>query len=339
MKSRRESLGIICPPVPDCQSIVWPIGSPANDLAAKSRAMIPVTVIGGFLGAGKTTLINHLLRHAGRRYAVLVNDFGAVNIDAALIAARRDAVIALTNGCICCTIGDDLGAALAALAGRSPPPEQVLIETSGVADPWQVAQLCLIEPGFALDPIVVVADAAALRRQLADAHIADTVVRQLGRADLVILNKTDRASPAERSAASAAIARLRPDAVIREADHGAVPERLFEFAAAAHRAGPGDPGHGHDDHPFRSWLWHDPRAFDRDRLRALLRGLPASVLRIKGWCRLGGAGEWRLLNYAGGQWNLAPAPPPAAGAVLVLVGTPAMPAPAALEEMFEAALF
>ncbi len=298
--------------------------------------MIPVSVIGGFLGAGKTTLINHLLRRASYRYAVLVNDFGAVNIDAGMVEAQGEAVIALTNGCVCCTIGDDLGAALNAVASRQPPPQRIVIEASGVADPRSVAQLCLIEPGFALDPIVVVADAPAFLGQLADPHLADTVHRQLAHADLVILNKSDCAGAAERAAARAAIAQTRPGIAIIEAEHGAVAESSLVFTGTPHQAEVA--AHEHDGHPFRSWLWHDPHPFDRSRLQTVLRDLPPSVLRLKGWCRLGAAGEWRLLNYAAGQWNLTPAAAPAEGPALVLIGTPALPPPEALREMFEAAL-
>src|SRR5689334_9991881 len=97
---------------------------------------IPLTVIGGFLGAGKTTLVNHLLRGGhGRRIAVMVNDFGAINIDAELVADRAADTISLANGCICCSIGDSLMLALIELLHRPDPPEHLVIEASGVADP------------------------------------------------------------------------------------------------------------------------------------------------------------------------------------------------------------
>ena len=102
---------------------------------------LPVTVIGGYLGAGKTTLVNHLLRHAGgRRIAVLVNDFGALPIDADLIEARDGDLLAIAGGCVCCSYGSDLMDALAALLERSPRPDHLVIETSGVALPGSVAR-------------------------------------------------------------------------------------------------------------------------------------------------------------------------------------------------------
>src|ERR1700722_19550633 len=141
--------------------------------------VIPLTVIGGFLGAGKTTLVNHLLHTATRRYGVLVNDFGAIVVDAALIASGNGDTIALTNGCVCCGMSGDLGDGLVRLAGRQPPIEHVIVEASGVSDPGRVAELASIEPGFGLEPIVVVADASALERQLHDRWVADTVRGQL----------------------------------------------------------------------------------------------------------------------------------------------------------------
>ncbi|MCB1346878.1 MAG: GTP-binding protein, partial [Rhodobacteraceae bacterium] len=121
-----------------------------------SESPLPVTLLGGYLGAGKTTLVNHLLRHAeGQRLAVLVNDFGDLPIDADLIEARDEDLMTLAGGCVCCTVGDDLGETLRALCARDPRPDQLLIETSGVALPGALAGALSLMRDVALAAVVV----------------------------------------------------------------------------------------------------------------------------------------------------------------------------------------
>lgn len=290
---------------------------------------IPLTVIGGFLGAGKTTLVNHLLATATRRYGVLVNDFGAINIDAALIAARDGASIALTNGCVCCSLGEDLGDGLATLAGREPPPEHVIVEASGVSDPWRIAQLALIETGFTLEPLVVLVDGVGFLDQLADRWVADTVARQLGFAELVVISKADVAG--DLGAVRREVARLRPEARVIEAVGGALDPAVLQFAPPPR--GRASRFAAEPVHDFPTASWRPPGPLDRARLRAALEGLPRSVLRLKGFCQLGPEGAWHLLQYAAERWAFTRLEGPAA-AGFVLIGTPAMPDAAALAARF-----
>ena len=180
-----------------------------------AASRIPFTVIGGFLGAGKTTLLQRWLQAAaGRRIAVLVNDFGAINLDAALVAQAGADTIALSNGCVCCSIGDDLSAALLRVLATRPPFDAVVVEASGVSDPWRIAQFALAEPRLALHGVIVLVDAAGLGANVADPLLADTLQRPLAHADLVVLNHADRASAADLAAALAWVAQ---DATARQA--------------------------------------------------------------------------------------------------------------------------
>jgi G3E family GTPase len=156
-------------------------------------ARVPAILIGGYLGAGKTTLVNHLLRHAaGRRITVLVNDFGEVSIDADLIVGAEGGVLSLAGGCVCCSFGSDLVGTLAEVLRRDPAPDLVLIETSGVGIPSAVARAAMLVPGLGLEATVVVADAPTVRARAADRYVGDTVRQQLEDADLLLLNQTDR---------------------------------------------------------------------------------------------------------------------------------------------------
>jgi G3E family GTPase len=158
---------------------------------------VPAILIGGYLGAGKTTLVNHLLRHAGgRRLAVLVNDFGEVSIDADLIVGAADGVLSLAGGCVCCSFGSDLVGTLAEVLRREPAPDTVLIETSGVGIPSAVARAARLVPGLRLEATVVVADAPTVQARAADRYVGDTVRQQLDDADLLLLNQTDRVDAA-----------------------------------------------------------------------------------------------------------------------------------------------
>lgn len=200
---------------------------------------IPVTLIGGYLGAGKTTLVNHLLRQAqGRRLAVLVNEFGALPIDADLIEAEGEDLIAIAGGCICCSYGSDLVEALIAMAKRRPRPDHLLIETSGVALPGSVAQSISLVGGLVLDAIVVIADAETVMERACDRYLADTIARQLGEADIVILNKADLVPPGRMDEATRWLAERWPAArVVPSVRAGVDPQVVLGVGAPPRRAG------------------------------------------------------------------------------------------------------
>ena len=142
---------------------------------------LQVTVVGGYLGAGKTTLVNHLLRNAdGLRLAVLVNEFGELPIDADLIEAEDDKIISIAGGCVCCSYGNDLMLALMDLAKMKPRPDHVLLESSGVAIPGSIAASIGLLADFSADGVVILADAETIRKNAADRYVGDTVSGNCG---------------------------------------------------------------------------------------------------------------------------------------------------------------
>lgn len=270
------------------------------------RARTPLTVIGGFLGAGKTTLLNHLLAQSQRSLAILVNDFGALNIDAALLAKQDGSTIALTNGCVCCQIGDDLTAALIGVLEAPQPFDGIVIEASGVSDPWRIAQVGLADPMLALEAVIVLLDASTALSHAADPLLADTLERQLRSADLIVVNKIDLLDAAGRARVHDWVAKVAAGTPTFDAVQAQVPSPLLtgltlplSRVGRPHDTHHGEPGHvcdatcaspypspssASEDHGdlFDTWLLRPGGTLKAQRLRELLRKMPEGVLRLKG---------------------------------------------------------
>ncbi|MDR6599282.1 G3E family GTPase [Achromobacter deleyi] len=267
-------------------------------MAAIGAARIPLTVVGGFLGAGKTTLLNHVLSASRRRAAVLVNDFGPIDIDAGLIAQRADEVIRLANGCVCCSMAGGLDDALARVLALDPPPEWIVIEASGVSDPSRIAQVGMCDPLLQLEGVVVLVDAANVRALADDPLLSDTVARQLRAADLLVLNKTDLVTPEDLGRVREWLRGMTQGAAMVDTREGRVDLRYLSGealpGASVHDCGHAGCGHAahhcampqaNPDHPFQSWLWQAPGTLNADWLAGQLRQMPRQLLRAKGWVR------------------------------------------------------
>ncbi|HXC91153.1 MAG TPA: cobalamin biosynthesis protein CobW [Stellaceae bacterium] len=282
---------------------------------------VPATVVTGFLGAGKTSLVRHLLARArGRRLAVVVNEFGELGIDRELLLGCGDEacaagdIVELANGCLCCTVADDFLPALTRLLDRPAPPEHILIETSGLALPKPLVQAFAwpeIRTRTTVDGVLTVIDAAALaagrfaadptavaRQRAADPALAhdnpleEVFDDQLACADLVILNKTDLVDGARLAALRHEIGmRLRPGVKLVAARDAAVaPEVALGLAAAAEddlaaRPSMHDEAQAHDHDDFDSFVVTLGAVDDDAALLARLRAAIAAhdVLRVKGF--------------------------------------------------------
>jgi len=196
--------------------------------AAKEFTMpekIPVTVLTGYLGAGKTTLLNRILSEPhGKKYAVIVNEFGEIGIDNDLVVGADEEVFEMNNGCICCTVRGDLIRILDGLIKRKGKFDAIIVETTGLADPAPVAQTFFMDQDVSdtarLDAVVTVADAKWLSDRLKDAPEAKN---QIAFADVIILNKTDLVSSAELDSVEDRIRAINPYARIHRTQNCAVP--------------------------------------------------------------------------------------------------------------------
>jgi len=285
-------------------------------------APLPVTVVGGYLGAGKTTLINRLLQDDhGLRLAVLVNDFGEVNIDARLIAAHDGETWQMTNGCICCSIGDDFSETMLRVARTEPRPDAVVVEASGVADATRFATYAGEWLGFALRAIIVVADAETVRSRSEDRYVGDLVVRQLEAADLIVLNKADLVDASALADVRHWMRTIEVTAPVVETTQADLPPNVFfGDIEQVHR---GDRAKVEVDHAsgFSTALIRDDLAWNRNRLEDALEQLPDSIVRFKGTVILDDATSALVLQGVGRRWQLTESKEPYPGQTeLVLIG-------------------
>jgi G3E family GTPase len=284
-----------------------------------ATAPIPLTVIGGFLGAGKTSAVNALLADPGeRRIAVLVNDFGDLAIDAALIAHRGAAVIGLTNGCVCCSLVSGLAQALLDVLSLRPVPDHIVVEGSGVSDPRRIAQFARSDPRLAPDATIVLVAADQWATLSHDRYVGETVIRQLASATLVVQNKVDLVTADEARIQRDALAALAPAASVVSTTHARLPVEVVlgpldvpvHAGIALQDAGTRTSSTPATHAQFATRLFRTPACVPRAWLQAALDTLPSAVLRAKGFVRLDESPRTlHLLQAVAGRWTLLPFAP------------------------------
>ena len=296
-----------------------------------------VTILAGFLGAGKTTLLNALLRDTPEPLGVIVNDFGAVNVDAALVSGQTsvEGEVALQNGCICCTIRGDLLAALLSLQRRPSPPRHIVIETSGVSDPAAVARTIIdprLQDHLELAAIVGCVDPLSFPNLVGEDWAL--AANQLRVCDFAVLTKLDATNDDQRDVARELVRTLAPKARLLNASLDAAPtalllgtKTLWNRARAAasdpvldpphvHEVGVAhDHHHHHGGHAFETWTYRSDTTLSTYALRRALTKLPGQIFRAKGFVHAMEDPNTRLLVQvvgaraelrAEGPWETSP---------------------------------
>lgn len=291
------------------------------------RPPLPITILTGFLGAGKTTVLNHILHNIqGIRAAVLVNDFGAVNIDTQLIVGIEGESISLSNGCICCTIRDDLLGAVVGLLNHPDRPDYIIIEASGVSDPFAIASTFLqpeLRDLVQVDSILTVIDSEQIYA-LSDEDM-ELAVAQIDAADILILNKIDLIDDKARSVLRAWLQKVSPQARVVEASHGIIPLDLILGIASYtpdrlnHRTqrdihvhgadeDSDDHDHHHHDHDhhdhtlvYETWTYTTDVPISYRALYFALDTLPVTIFRAKGMLRTEEVPNYRVVVQVVGK--------------------------------------
>ena len=301
---------------------------------------LPFTVLGGFLGSGKTTLLNCLLNLTKEtRYAVLVNDFGELNIDERLIEAHDGETIALANGCMCCSMADGFVSALTAVMERANQFDQMIVEASGVSNPGRIMDIAKLDPGLSPNGAIVLVDAPQFLNQLKDSLIKDAVLTQVKEADILIINKAHLTDKSTVETIIETLGAQHSDCTTLVNDQPVFdPSPLFGSVETENlkRGKPlalvddkstAEQNHDHTHDQFQSYVLHQINPIDRRTFESWATTLPPSVIRGKGfisftesphqqwiWQKVGRTYDLEPRSEASGQSSM-----------VVLIGTKEMP--------------
>lgn len=285
-------------------------------------SVLPVLLVGGFLGSGKTTLMQRLLTgNHGLRITAVVNDVAEINIDARLVKRSSNDTLELGNGCVCCSQSGELARMLDEIAAAPDRPDVIMIETSGVADLWALAQIVSRLDTCTLDGVVNVLDAA----NPPAAEVAELMIRQIAAADIVLLNKTDIATRQQLAEAEAIATRHAPRAQVLRTAECAVPTAalLGPLNIAPRVLEPhSSSGHSHFASTFTTLALRSHKTIDLAKVEHLLDTLPCNVLRAKGLLRVSDAEKTVYeLHQVGGRRRTTLAGMTCNSSELVLIGT------------------
>ncbi len=265
----------------------------------------PFTVIGGFLGAGKTTLVNHILRAStGTRYAVLVNDFGKINVDVELIESHDGQTIALSNGCICCSLANGFVNAMIGLMQTPDRFDHIIVEASGVSEPDRIMDFARIDPELTEDGILMLVDAFGILTSLEDSKLTQILMVQLQCASILLVNKFDQISKDTLVEVQNRLHSCNGDALQIVTTNSHVPlELILGTRAEISRR---DLSAVHADKSFETFTLSAPVAIDRVTFERFCDSLPSCVLRGKGYvCFADGGYFWQKVG-AGSTLTQAP---------------------------------